>query len=106
MFAGSFGGDFSISSGDNSPLTPSNTNSSRETGWGAEAVKPQKIGSFFYYVQRFGKKLREMAYDWVNDAFKSKDITILSPHIAGTATSTGITEIAYQQNPDSILCGS
>lgn len=103
LLAGSYNGDFSVSAGDGSALTPSNTTSYKETGWGSEAVKPIKIGSFFYYVQRFGTKLREMFYDWANDAFKSKDITILSPHITGTGSSTGITEIAYQQNPDSIL---
>ena len=103
LHAGSYGGDFSISSGDGSPLTPSNTNSAKETGWGAEGIIPQKIGSFFYYVQRFGKKLREMSYDWVNDAFKSKDATILAPHVAGTSSTGGFTELAYQQNPDSVL---
>ena len=34
LVAGSFGGDFIVSAGDNSPLTPANTNVAKETGLG------------------------------------------------------------------------
>ena len=99
LVAGTYGGEFVIKSGDDSPLTPTNTNVSKETSWGSEAVVPKKIGSFFYYIQRFGMKIRELFYNWDSDAYKSVDKTILSPHINGG----GFLDFAYQQNPDTIL---
>lgn len=99
ILVGTYGGEFVIKSGDGSPLTPANTNVSKETSWGSEAVVPKKIGSFFYYIQRFSRKVRELFFNFDLDAYKSVDKTILSPHIAGD----GFIDMAYQQNPDTIL---
>jgi hypothetical protein len=99
LIAGTFGGAFVIKSGDGSPLTPANTTAFPEVNVGSEAIVPKRIGSFFYFIQRFGKKLREMFYLWDNDAYKAVDKTILSPHISGG----GFVEMAYQQNPDTVL---
>jgi hypothetical protein len=99
LIAGTYGGEYVIKSGDESPLTPANTAVSKETSWGSEPIIPKRIGNFFYYVQRFGRKLRELFYFWDTDSYKSVDKTILSPHILGT----GIKEMSYQQNPDTIL---
>jgi len=99
LIAGTYGGEFVIKSGDGSPLTPANTNVGKETSWGSEAVVPKKIGNFFYYIQRFSRKVRELFFNFDLDAYKSVDKTILSPHIAGD----GFIDMAYQQNPDSIL---
>jgi hypothetical protein len=99
LVAGTYGGEFVIKSGDDSPLTPANTNVSKETSWGSEPIIPKKIGNFFYYIQRFGRKIRELFYYWDLDTYKSVDKTILSPHI----TSEGVIDMAYQQNPDTVL---
>lgn len=99
LIAGTYGGEYILSSGDSSPLTPSNTKVSKETSWGSEPIIPKRIGSFFYYVQRFGRKLRELFYFWDKNSYKSVDKTILSPHISGD----GFIDTTYQQNPDTIL---
>lgn len=99
LIAGTYGGEFVIKSGDDSPLTPSNTNVSKETSWGSEPIIPKKIGNFFYYIQRFSRKLRELFYFWDTDSYKSVDKTILSPHISGD----GFLDLTYQQNPDTVL---
>lgn len=99
LFAGTYGGVFVINSGSTDPITPSNVNASEEVSFGTQAVPPKKIGNFLYYVQRFGKRLRELFYSWDLDTFKSMDKTILSPHILGD----GVWEMDYQQNPDTIL---
>ena len=99
LIAGTYGGEFAIKSGDDSPLTPANTNAFKQTSWGSEAVQPKRIGNFFYYIQRFARKLRELFYTWDINTYKSVDKTILSPHISGL----GFIDIAYQQNPDTIL---
>jgi hypothetical protein len=100
LATGTFGGEFITSSGTNGiSLTPSNVNSIRQTGWGSRNIQPKKIGNFTYYVQRGGRKIRELFYYWDLDTYKSVDMTIISEHI----TESGVLELAYQQNPDSTL---
>jgi len=100
LIAGTYGGEFSVKSGDGSPLTPANCNVTKDTSWGSEAVVPKKIGNFLYYIQRFARKLRELYFNFDTlNSYKSSDRTILSPHIAGD----GFIDMAYQQNPDTIL---
>lgn len=99
LIAGTYGGEFVIRSGDDSPLTPSNVNVSQETSWGSEPIPPRKIGNYLYYIQRFGLKLRELFYNFDLDSWKSVDKMILAPHIS----NDGFVEMAYQQDPDTIL---
>ena len=99
LLAGTYGGAFVINGGADATITPTNITAKQEVSFGTEAIQPKRIGSFFYYVQRFRKKVRELFYLWENNAFKSTDKTILSPEIAGG----GIIEIAYQEVPDTIL---
>ncbi len=109
LIVGTYGGDFIIDSGDGSPLTPANTRVKKQTGWGSEAIQPKRIGNFLYYIQRFGQKIRELFFIWDVNGYKSLDKTILSPQMAGgqnrvlTTTNTGFLQMAYQQNPDTIL---
>jgi hypothetical protein len=100
LATGTFGGEFITSSGTNGiSLTPDNANAVRQTGWGSLNIQPQKIANFVYYVQRASRKIRELFYYWDLDTYKSVDMTILSEHI----TTSGIINIAYQQNPDTSL---
>jgi hypothetical protein len=99
LIAGTYGGEYVIESGDGAVLTPSNANAIKQTGWGSEPIIPKKIGNFFYYIQRFSRKIRELFYYWDLDTYKSVDKTILSPQITGD----GIIDMTYQQNPDTIL---
>lgn len=99
LIAGTFGGAFVTNSKSTDPITPTNARADEEVGFGAENVVPKKIGSFLYYVQRFGRKLREMFYNWELDTYKAVDATILSPHILGN----GVVTMDYQQTPETVL---
>lgn len=99
LIAGTFGGAFIINSRSSETITPDNVFSNEEVGFGSSHIAPKKIGSFLYYVQRFGKKLREMFYNFDTDAFKAVDRTILSPHILGN----GVVDMASQNNPETVL---
>ena len=99
LIAGTYGGTFVIRGGADEPLTPSNVYAKQEVSWGSEAILPKRVGNFFYYLQRFGRKLRELFYFWDIDSYKAVDKTILSPHITGD----GIVDMTYQQIPDTIL---
>ena len=99
LIAGSYGGEFIISATNNGPLTPTTVVVNRASSWGSEPIVPKKIGTYTYFVQRFGEKIREMAYSWEDDVYKATDKTILAPHILGD----GVKDLAYQSNPDTIL---
>lgn len=99
LVAGTYGGDFTIAGANGAAITPGNVIVNKQTSFGSEDIIPKRIGNFFYYIQRFSRKLRELFYFWDLDTYKSLDKTILSPHISGD----GFKCFAYQQNPDTIL---
>ncbi len=100
LLAGTSGGVFSIYSGSqNEALTPANVTVKRQANNASDSITPEKIGNLTYFVQRGGLKLRELGYDFQSNSYKASDITLLSDHI----TEGGITEMAFQDNPDSIL---
>jgi len=99
LLAGTYGGAFVINGGADSGITPTNITAKEEVSYGSEPIQPKRIASYFYYVQRFKKKIRELFYLWENNAFKATDKTILSPEITGN----GIIDMAYQEVPDTIL---
>ena len=99
LLAGTYGGAFIITAPAGGGLTPTNIVAKQEITYGSENIQPKRIGDFFYYIQRFHKKVRELFYLWDNDAYKASDKTILSPDITGE----GIMEMAYQEVPDTIL---
>ena len=96
LIGGTFGGAFITNSGSNDSITPDNVTASEEIGYGAEPIMPKKTGNFLYYVQRFGKKLRELFYNWELDTYKALDRTILAPHILGD----GVVDMDVQTNPE------
>ncbi len=51
------------------------------------------------FVERGQRRLREFAFNIERDKYTSPDLTLLAEHI----TESGITEIAYQERPESIL---
>ena len=99
LLAGTYGGTFPINAGTEVSLTPDNANSNEETGVGATSIMPKVLGNFIYFVQRFGKKLRELFYFWDNDTYKAVDATILSPHILGG----GVVDMGVQQSPEPLV---
>jgi len=97
---GTAGGAFIASSGANFiAITPTNISVRRETTFGAELIVPKRIGNFLYYIQRGGRKLREFAYNFDIDSHIALDMTLLSEQI----TESGITNIDFQQSPNSVL---
>lgn len=93
------GGEFSIHGGVEKPITPTNIQVKNQTVYGCSAVRPCRIGNELYFIQRAGRKLRAMAYKIESDAFGSPDLSVLGEH----ATDSGIKEMAYQQEPESVM---
>lgn len=91
----------------NEAITPTNVSAKPSTGHGSptplmtNGAAVVRAGKAIVFIQRAGRKLREFIYDLDQEGFNAPDLTQLAEHI----TKTGVIEIAYQQEPHSILWG-
>ncbi len=95
-----YGGEFSlVSAATQAAITPESTGIRNHSTYGCNSVRPVRIGTEVFYMQRAGTKLLAMGFSAADDSFLSQNVTVLSEHI----TKTGIVDMAYQQEPYSIL---
>lgn len=80
-------------------LTPTNVTAKRSTAFGSANVQAVRAGRSSIYIQRAGRKVRELAYVYEVDGFRSPDMTVLSEHIS----EGGLVQSDYQQEPWSIV---
>lgn len=100
LWIGATSGEWTVSGSSlNTPVTPGGVKANREGTFGAASVPPCQAGPAILYVQRSGKKVREMAYRLESDAYTSRDLTLLAAHLG----EQGITQLAYVQEPDPML---
>ena len=98
LLLGTAGDEWKIGSNKlETPLTPTNFAVKQQSEHGSNQVQPMKINASLLFVNYVSRKLREMTY--VDPKYDSPDMTALAEHI----TYSGITSIARQKNPDSIL---
>ena len=81
------------------PITPTNVIAKQQTTFGCDDIMPVTIGQSTLFVQRAGRKIREFTYNFESDGYVAPDMTQLAEHI----TESGIFEMAYQQEPLSIV---
>ena len=98
LLIGTVGGEFKLH-GNGAPVTPSNVRVVQETKYGSSSITPITSGRAVIFNQRATKKLRQMIFDLNVEGFVAPDLTILAEDITGD----GISHMAYQQEPDSII---
>ena len=91
--------EMTVRGGVEKPITPTNIQKKDESTAGTNSVRPVKIGNEIMFVQRAGRKLRSIGYRYDIDGFSAPDRTVFAEHI----TQSGITDIAFQQEPDALL---
>jgi hypothetical protein len=102
LIIGTAGGEWLVRPSTTSEaLTPTNINAKRTSRNGSANVQGIGVGDATLYVQRAGRKLREIAYRFEADSLVSPDLTVLAEHI----TKGGLTEITFRQEPQSIVWG-
>ena len=93
------GGEYAVSAGTASAITPTNISIVKQSNYGSAGVDALSIGNATIFLQRAKRKMRELAYNFDTDGYVAPDLTILSEHI----TNSGITQMDYQQEPYSIV---
>lgn len=102
LLVGTAGGEWLVSpASTGEALTPSNINAKRSTKYGSANIQAITFGKSVLFVQKSGRKVRELTYFYQSDGFRSTDMTLLAEHI----TQTGIVEMSVQQEPQPILWG-
>ena len=100
LICGTAGGEFSVTASSSAePITPTNIQIKKQSSYGSYDIDAVSIGNATMFVQRAKRKVRELVYNYDTDGFIAPDLTILAEHIS----DSGITEMSYQQEPQSIL---
>ena len=102
LIIGTAGGEFAVTGGATSSgvaITPTNIAINKQSNHGAANVDGISVGNATLFLQRAKRKIRELAYNFDVDGYVAPDLTILSEHI----TESGITQMAYQEEPNSIV---
>jgi hypothetical protein len=100
LIVGTTGGEFTVSAdGTDAAVTPTNVTIKRQSSYGTADVDSILAGNAVLFLQKAKRKIRELAYNFDTDGYVAPDLTILNDAV----TTSGIVEMAYQQEPDSIL---
>lgn len=99
LWIGTAGGEWVITASESTAVTPDNIKANQEGTCGATKARPEPAGYGTVFIQRAGRKVREMAYQFETDAYVSRDLTVLSDHITGD----GLVQMAFAQEPDNVI---
>ena len=100
LIIGTAGGEFSVSGGGSDvAITPTNILIKKQSNHGAANLDALAVGNVTLFMQRARRKMRELAYNFDVDGYIAPDMTILAEHI----TEGGISQMAYQQEPNQII---
>lgn len=100
MVVGTVGGEWIVRpSSSAEALTPSNVTAKRSTTYGSADIQALQVGKAGLFVQRAGRKIREIAYFFDVDGFRATDLTVLAEHV----TTSGVKDMAHQKEPQPFL---
>ena len=91
--------EMSVKGGQEKAISATNIQKTDQSTMGASVIRPVKIANEMVFVTASGKKVAASGYRFDIDGFASPDRTVFAAHITGT----GLWQLAYQKDPDSIL---
>lgn len=100
LLIGTVGGEWIVRANSLSEaLSPTNITAKRSTAFGSSKYQAVRAGRASIYIQRAGRKVRELAYVYEVDGFRSPDMTIMAEHVS----KGGLRHFDYQQEPWGIV---
>lgn len=76
-------------------FAPGNVKIEVQSGEGSRAVAPLRVGDTTLFVQKSGRKLQEIAFNFEKSKFVPHDLTVLAEHV----TKGGIIQTAWHNEP-------
>lgn len=96
LLLGTLGGPWSVRSASSSTgLTPTSRTAKKAYAAASAAVPPVQVDKSTLFVQRAGRKVLPLSYDYLSDGYRATDATRLATHI----TTSGIVEMSYEEEP-------
>lgn len=80
-------------------FSASNVKASPETSFGARLVEPITVSNAILFVERAGKKIREMTFSIYSEHYQSEDLTVMAEHIL----RPGVVDMTFAAEPDTLL---
>tara|TARA_X000001382_G_scaffold83850_1_gene59337 strand:- start:9275 stop:11305 length:2031 start_codon:yes stop_codon:yes gene_type:complete len=101
LAVGTSGGEYVVTTTNDGPVTPTTTLIRKYSNYGSANVEPIQVADVTLFLQRGLRKIREFRFvgDVNTSGYQAPDLTILAEHI----TENGLTQFAFQQEPDSIV---
>ena len=100
MIAFTAGGEFRMFADGAPAITPSSVSIKPQGYSGASNTQPVVSSGSVLYVQAQGSRIRELAYNWETNAYKTVDVSIMAPHRFNGFT---ISQLAYVRAPEPTL---
>lgn len=100
LLIGTTGGEFSVGEITTAqPLGPANIKLERQSRIRCRSIRPVTVGIATLYVQRAGRKLMSMVYNFYIDKYQSSDRTSFARHVQ----KPYLIDLAYQAEPNSVV---
>jgi len=88
--------------GSGGALGPNDVNAESSTFFGAESVVPRRVGNFLTFVQRGGRKLRDLIFSFDEYQYKSNDLSFTADHF--TASDRIVSMVSAEIGSSILLC--
>lgn len=100
LIVGTSGDEWTVSGAtDSEPFSATNITAKRQASFGSKYMRAVLLNDVLLFVQRRGRKVRELTYNFERDGWLAPDLTVLAEHI----TEGEVVELAFQQQPDAVL---
>lgn len=100
LLVGTIGAEFAIGELSSSDVFgPGNVSASLQTSHGSRQIPPAIVNDSSLFVQKAGRRLRDLRYAFDSDGYQTTDLQVLSTDIARGQ----IIQIAFQEEPDNVL---
>lgn len=93
--------EFVVSGGSEDVLTPASVVIKKQGNRGSSSVQPIAVGDVMLFAQARGGVVRDFSYEFANDAFVGRDLTVMARHLFEGGRK--IVGWAYAQSPHSII---
>jgi hypothetical protein len=100
LLVGTLGDEFAVASVGTGTIQPASIQVLRQTSHGGAAFDPVALGSSVIFVQRSGKRLREMAFDINQNTYIASDLALLAEHLF---RNDPLVDLAVAREPDQIV---
>jgi len=94
------GGEWRIYADSAPAITPTSVSLKPQGYSGASNAQPVVTAGSVLYVQAQGSRIREIAYNWESNAYRSIDISIMAPHRFNGYT---VKQLAFSRAPEPVM---